>query len=92
MERLSWGTGITAAMSQGRRSAGTVTCTPLAGRMALGWVPSSMARTPSAQTPVALTTTLARTVNSEAGSPSTGRTTAPFAWPSAPMVMETTGV
>ena len=32
-----------------------------------------MARTPSAHTPVALTTTLARTVNSEAGSPSTGR-------------------
>ena len=34
MERLSWGTGMTAAMSQGSRSAGTVTWTPLAGRMA----------------------------------------------------------
>ena len=42
-------------MSLRTRSQGTVMCTPLAGRMLSGWVPSSRARTSSDQTPVALT-------------------------------------
>ena len=92
MERLSLGTGMTAAMSQGSRSAGTVTCTPLAGRMACGSVPSSSARTSSAHTPVALTTTLARMATSADSSPSSGRTMAPLTAPSAPVVSRTTGV
>ena len=76
---------MTAAMSQGSRSAGTVTWTPLAGRMAWGSVPSSRARTASAQTPEALTTMRARMGNSDASSSGTGRTTAPLAVPSAPV-------
>ncbi len=48
-------------MSQGKADSGTVTCTPLAGRIEWGSAPSSRARTSSAQTPAALTTTDART-------------------------------
>ena len=72
MERLSLGTGMTAAMSQGRRLAGTVMWMPLAGRIACGSRPSSRARTSSAQTPEAFTTIRARTGNSDVASSATG--------------------
>ncbi len=60
-ERRSLGTGTTAAMSLRTLCHGTVMWMPLAGRMVSGWVPSSRARTSSAHTPVALTTTRADT-------------------------------
>ncbi len=51
---------MTAAMSQGRAASGTVMWMPLAGRIECGLRSSSRARTSSAQTPPALTTTEAR--------------------------------
>ena len=92
MERLSWGTGMTAAMSQGNRLAGTVMWMPLAGRIACGSRPSSRALTSSAQTPDAFTTIRARTGNSDVASSATARTMAPSAVPSGPVVRRTTGV
>jgi hypothetical protein len=59
IERLSLGTGTTAAMSLRTLDHGTAMWMPLAGRIVCGWVPSSSARTSSAHTPVALTTTRA---------------------------------
>ena len=81
MDRWSFRTGITAAMSQGNASHGTVTWIPLAGRMEWGSEPSSRERTWSAQTPAALTTTEARTVR---GSAPTGSIRAPDTLPSGP--------
>ena len=50
-------------MSLRTLSHGTVMWMPLAGRMESGWVPSSRARTSSAHTPAAFTTTSAAHVD-----------------------------
>ena len=55
------GTGITTAIWFCTSDHGTVMCTPFAGRIDDGLVPSSSARTSSDHTPVAFTTTDART-------------------------------
>jgi hypothetical protein len=78
MERLSSLTGMTAAMSHGNASSGTVMWMPLAGRMEWGSWPSSNARTWSDQTPAALITTEARM--SKGAAPS-GATVAPHTRP-----------
>ena len=61
IERLSFGTGTIAAMSLRTWPHGTVMWIPFAGRIESGCVPSSRARTSSAHTPAALTTTRACT-------------------------------
>ncbi len=58
---MSSRTGMTAAMSQGNASSGTVMWMPLAGRIERGSCRSSNVRISSDQTPAAFTTTDART-------------------------------
>ncbi len=70
-------------MSHGKAASGTVMWMPLAGRMECGFCPSSRARTSSAHTPAALTTTEARMSND---SPSSEVTVAPSTRPSGPVV------
>ena len=78
---------MTAAMSHGKAARGTVMWIPLAGRIECGFRFSSRARTSSAQTPAALTTTVARMTK---GSPPSGLTIAPSTRPSDPVVREVT--
>lgn len=85
--RLSPGTGMTTATSLRTSSHGTVRCTPLAGMTVVDGRPASWPSTSSTQTPVALTTTRARTAISR---PSAVRTVAPAARPAGSLAIAVT--